>query len=395
MEAASILPFILLGLLVNSVIATAFLFFVPADTDVYRHRSIRYFRAYFILSCAAYVALAFRQHMPEVLSVFLANALVLSAAYCVVFALYWRYRLVVYLRQHPAPLHIILFSLVQVAQAHYFPEHAQVRLILVYVNVTAVLIYSLIIFSRHGEQERKNERVLMWGVSATAFGVFLVPLSYFASPNFTVFLVMLLLLQNTITLMLFGTFLSTIMYDYIFLYQRRAGQDSLTGALNRANFVEYLNALQEKEKRLCGSFMVVSIDQLSLINRLHSEAFGDEVLRFLCKLLQNAVHAGDVLCRSSGSEFTVYLSGASSENAMRIAQKLRASCQKNIQLHMGQSVECTFSVGVAETQTEQGHIETWRQATDAAQRAKRAGGDRVERAVDCSGQGQALSSKVN
>jgi diguanylate cyclase (GGDEF)-like protein len=103
-------------------------------------------------------------------------------------------------------------------------------------------------------------------------------------------------------------------------------KDSLTGLYNRGFFDEILpQKLEEARKiEIQVSLLMIDIDNFKKINDSYGHQVGDEVLKFVASTIKDSVRATDLPCRYGGEEFSVILSNADLENAVILANKIRA-----------------------------------------------------------------------
>jgi diguanylate cyclase (GGDEF)-like protein len=151
-----------------------------------------------------------------------------------------------------------------------------------------------------------------------------------------------------------------------------AARDKLTGLYNRRLFEEQFDAAvarcQRNGEQL--SLLVVDLDGLKRINDLGGHPAGDEALRALAEALTESCRAGDIPCRLGGDEFAIILSGATPDDAIKVAERAQEAL-----IHKG---PYSFSGGVARAATNLGSsYDLYRSADIAAYRAKAAGGART------------------
>lgn len=162
----------------------------------------------------------------------------------------------------------------------------------------------------------------------------------------------------------------------------QAVRDSLTGIFNRRYLDETLPRELEHMKRSKStlSLAMLDIDRFKYFNDEYGHDAGDEVLRFISKVLQMAIRGGDIACRFGGEEFVVILIETSLDEA---CQRIKQICQQIKQeplIFQGMTLpKVTLSAGIAVAPMHGEHAETLLSAADdALYAAKKAGRDRVE-----------------
>lgn len=161
--------------------------------------------------------------------------------------------------------------------------------------------------------------------------------------------------------------------------ERRAATDALTGLPNRRSAEEVLARLVAAAQRNGRALSVVlfDLDHFKAINDNHGHATGDEALRTAARATRDALRASDHVARFGGEEFLVMLPETGRDDALLVAENLRAAIA-------GVAVEgtekgVTASFGVAVYPGNGASAEELVVAADQAlYRAKEAGRDRVE-----------------
>jgi diguanylate cyclase (GGDEF)-like protein len=102
--------------------------------------------------------------------------------------------------------------------------------------------------------------------------------------------------------------------------------DSLTGLPNKRAFEETLAHLTNAAIRDATNLgaILFDIDRFKVVNDVHGHAAGDRVLASIGLLAPHILRSTDFVARYGGEEFVVLLPGASSGEAVRIAEKLRS-----------------------------------------------------------------------
>ena len=106
----------------------------------------------------------------------------------------------------------------------------------------------------------------------------------------------------------------------------QAVRDRLTGLHNRLAFQERLEEEAARARRYGGSFSIilVDLDDFAKINERHGQAVGDQILRWVGRLLNEHTRASDIPFRFEQDTFTILCPWTSAEVAGRVAQRLAA-----------------------------------------------------------------------
>jgi two-component system cell cycle response regulator len=127
--------------------------------------------------------------------------------------------------------------------------------------------------------------------------------------------------------------------------------DALTGLHNRRYMAGQLQALMSRAGQGGDpvAVLVMDIDHFKLVNDGFGHDAGDEVLREFAVRLATNVRAIDLPCRLGGEEFVVVMPGASLEDAVHVADRIRRDVADQPFPIMGgaESLTITVSVGVA------------------------------------------------
>lgn len=110
----------------------------------------------------------------------------------------------------------------------------------------------------------------------------------------------------------------------------KSTRDSLTDLFNRRYLDE---ALGVEINRACRSgkplsLVMFDLDYFKKLNDAHGHDAGDEALRVFARVLRDGLRAGDIACRYGGEEFALILPGANLEQALEIAERVRASLEE-------------------------------------------------------------------
>lgn len=127
-----------------------------------------------------------------------------------------------------------------------------------------------------------------------------------------------------------------------------AYRDGLTGVYNRRFFENRMIEEIDRAKRydLSLSVLMVDIDQFKNLNDEFGHLLGDEVLKQVSQLFLKQTRKSDYVCRYGGDELALLLTETTGPNAIKVADKLRATISK--WEFAGVPRPVTLSIGVAE-----------------------------------------------
>jgi len=131
--------------------------------------------------------------------------------------------------------------------------------------------------------------------------------------------------------------------------QRLAAIDPLTGLLNRRYGMIRLREEYSKAVRSEGSLGIVmfDIDFFKKVNDTYGHLAGDRVLVHISKLVKPILREGDVLMRYGGEEFCAILPGASSEDSLKMAERIRFAVQESKVIYSEFEIKVTLSLGIS------------------------------------------------
>ena len=157
-----------------------------------------------------------------------------------------------------------------------------------------------------------------------------------------------------------------------------ASHDSLTNALTRRHMNEVCAMELERSVRHGRSMalLIIDLDHFKHINDTHGHQRGDMVLVDFVAKVNGLLRRPDQLARYGGEEFVVLLPETTPEEALAVAQRIRATCAV-----LGGEPGCTVSIGVTTNSQARDTVDTLIARADAAMyRAKSLGRNRVETA---------------
>lgn len=154
-----------------------------------------------------------------------------------------------------------------------------------------------------------------------------------------------------------------------------AAVDGLTGLANRRTFEDTLHREVSRAIRTGAdlSLLLVDVDHFKTVNDTYGHPTGDEVLRYVGHVLATSGRDFDFPARYGGEEFAVILPGCAPEEAIAVANRLRAGIASD-----QAPLRVTASAGVAALHRNAPDAETLvRAADEALYDAKRQGRDRT------------------
>ncbi len=155
--------------------------------------------------------------------------------------------------------------------------------------------------------------------------------------------------------------------------------DPLTGLYNR----HYLDTVMERELALFKrhgrmfSLMIMDLDNFKSINDNLGHLSGDQVLTTAAGILKDEIRTSDLAVRYGGDEFIVIFSDTKEDQALVIAQRIRAAVESKKFLE-GKDQKVSVSIGITQASEHDSTGENIiKRADDALYQAKRAGKNRV------------------
>jgi len=160
-------------------------------------------------------------------------------------------------------------------------------------------------------------------------------------------------------------------------------RDGLTGVFNRRHFEEELLRMAG-EARLHArpmSLIMADIDHFKSINDTHGHLAGDDCLRGVAKRIEECVKSsGGLVARYGGEEFAVLLPDRGIQEALELAERIRARIEGDPVLCDTGILAVTISLGVTEFRPAESNIDpaaALRRADRALYSAKQCGRNRV------------------
>jgi len=156
--------------------------------------------------------------------------------------------------------------------------------------------------------------------------------------------------------------------------QRLSITDDLTGLYNHRYFFKTLEAelVRLTRQKTSLSLLMFDLDNFKKYNDLYGHLEGDKVLRKIGEIVRHSIRSNvDSGYRYGGDEFAALLIGASLDQALTIAERVRSSIEQ------AGFQNITVSVGLTEFKNHFDLEEFVKSADDAMYVAKHSGGNRV------------------
>lgn len=157
-------------------------------------------------------------------------------------------------------------------------------------------------------------------------------------------------------------------------YKMLSNTDPLTNALNRNGFATEMSQRSPIGKITPNTaLMIIDLDHFKNINDSWGHDTGDIVLSQTAQTIRNMTRAEDRLVRWGGEEFMLYCDDSNTQQALLIAEKVRAAIESQPIQFNGNSIRVTVSIGVAVTSGEEDFDRLFKRSDQALYKAKNLG----------------------
>ncbi len=128
-----------------------------------------------------------------------------------------------------------------------------------------------------------------------------------------------------------------------------ATKDALTGLANRRFLETNINPLIAgiKRRKSALGILMCDLDFFKQVNDEHGHDVGDQVLKTLAVIMQEAVRSSDIVIRYGGEEFLILLTDCEAEKATEVAEKIRIAVEEQLFRVESISIRKTLSIGVS------------------------------------------------
>jgi diguanylate cyclase (GGDEF)-like protein len=125
--------------------------------------------------------------------------------------------------------------------------------------------------------------------------------------------------------------------------------DDLTRLYNRRHLFEegyrYVHMIRRTHIPL--ACLMLDIDHFKEINDTHGHAVGDQILRAVSREMRESIRETDFAARYGGEEFVILAYRADRDQALHLAERLRAAIADQIHSTEAGELRITVSIGVA------------------------------------------------
>ncbi|MEJ8574696.1 GGDEF domain-containing protein [Microbaculum marinum] len=154
--------------------------------------------------------------------------------------------------------------------------------------------------------------------------------------------------------------------------------DPLTKVPNRGATLRRIAEEMEKCEERGAAVLLFDLDHFKQINDRYGHPAGDHMLRRFARIAVTHLRDGDVFGRIGGEEFLAFLTGVDRQAAMRVAERIRKAFAEVGAAENGMRISATVSIGIAMADKNVTDIDLLLVAADGAlYRAKNAGRDQV------------------
>jgi len=128
-----------------------------------------------------------------------------------------------------------------------------------------------------------------------------------------------------------------------------ATHDALTGLFNRQAFLAEFEREASRSARGNAPFSlaVFDLDRFKALNDMYGHPAGDEALRLVAATMRQCLRRHDVLGRLGGEEFALLMPGTAREDALMVAERIRAGIEQLHYAVKGERISLSVSGGLA------------------------------------------------
>ena len=161
---------------------------------------------------------------------------------------------------------------------------------------------------------------------------------------------------------------------------RQVQTDSLTGLCSRREFLDQARKAHRRalESGQALGLLIMDLDHFKSVNDNHGHPVGDRALQVFARVCKQSMRQKDLVGRMGGEEFAMLIPEVDRENAIDMAEKLRARVEATPVQVEGKKLELTVSIGLALSDSNESDFSNLlKRADHALYDAKNSGRNRV------------------
>jgi len=137
--------------------------------------------------------------------------------------------------------------------------------------------------------------------------------------------------------------------------EEMAATDPLTGLYNRRHFARVLEQMYDESRRYGNdlAIMMIDLDAYKQLNDSLGHQVGDQILVLVGKILQESMRKADVAARYGGDEFVLLLPQCDSNEAQRLAVRIREQYRIQTMALLQRDKGMSMSMGIASISSNQ------------------------------------------
>ena len=145
--------------------------------------------------------------------------------------------------------------------------------------------------------------------------------------------------------------------------------DDHTKAYNKNYYLRF----KQHHKQAVGYLYVIDIDKFKSINDVYGHDFGDLVLFELVRVIKSSIRSTDLLFRTGGEEFTLFVPGITLERAEALAKAINHCVEKTLVQNETAKVNITVSIGYSKKKQYEPFDDVFKRADEALYHVKNNG----------------------
>lgn len=162
--------------------------------------------------------------------------------------------------------------------------------------------------------------------------------------------------------------------------KRQVRTDALTGLCSRREFLDQARKAHrlalESDQTL--GLLIMDLDHFKSVNDNHGHPVGDRALQVFARVCRQSIRHDDLVGRMGGEEFAMLIPDVDRDNALGLAEKLRARVEGTPVRVEGEEVALTVSIGLAISEPDEADFSSLlKRADQALYEAKNAGRNQV------------------